>query len=52
MPQMAPLLWTSLFAFFLLNFLLFFVSTYFLLPPSQMKYETTLPPFNEKNWKW
>nr|ART66007.1 ATP synthase F0 subunit 8 [Pentacheles laevis] len=52
MPQMAPLLWSSLFAFFLFNFLLFLISTYFLLPPSKMKHSPSLPHHTQKNWKW
>nr|YP_009671908.1 ATP synthase F0 subunit 8 [Polycheles baccatus]ART66020.1 ATP synthase F0 subunit 8 [Polycheles coccifer]QCX31768.1 ATP synthase F0 subunit 8 [Polycheles baccatus] len=52
MPQMAPLMWTSLFAFFLLNFLLFFILTYFLQPPSKMKQQPLLFSSSQKNWKW
>nr|AGA56170.1 ATP synthase F0 subunit 8 [Polycheles typhlops] len=52
MPQMAPLMWTSLFLFFFSNFLLFFISNYFLLPPSKMKSKGSPLSSNQKNWKW
>nr|YP_010944264.1 ATP synthase F0 subunit 8 [Willemoesia forceps]WLW41803.1 ATP synthase F0 subunit 8 [Willemoesia forceps] len=52
MPQMAPLLWSSLFVFFLFNLLLFLISTYFLLPPSKMKYNPCSTTYPQKNWKW
>nr|ART65981.1 ATP synthase F0 subunit 8 [Stereomastis sculpta] len=52
MPQMAPLMWLSLFAFFLFNFLLFFISTYFLLPPSKINQPLLLIMPPHKNWKW
>nr|YP_010713858.1 ATP synthase F0 subunit 8 [Atyopsis gabonensis]WDD39078.1 ATP synthase F0 subunit 8 [Atyopsis gabonensis] len=52
MPQMAPLLWLNLFAFFSVVYILFLISNYFLKIPekNQDTSKTQLPA--SLNWKW
>ncbi|YP_009170635.1 ATP synthase F0 subunit 8 (mitochondrion) [Phlebotomus papatasi] len=53
MPQMAPLMWLSLFLFFLVIYLFFNIINYFSFLPSSKKSES-LSKLNKSsmNWKW
>nr|APX40645.1 ATP synthase F0 subunit 8 [Crioceris asparagi] len=51
MPQMAPLNWVSLFVYFILIFLIFNVSIYFIHLYQPNKMDTKV--YTKKiNWKW
>nr|AGY61258.1 ATP synthase F0 subunit 8 [Halocaridina rubra] len=52
MPQMAPLMWLNLFAFFSASFLLFMIMNYFLKPFPKTSPEPLTPQLFKLNWKW
>nr|NP_150620.1 ATP synthase F0 subunit 8 [Pagurus longicarpus]AAF63424.1 ATPase8 [Pagurus longicarpus] len=52
MPQMAPMMWLNLMFMFLVAFLLFFISNYYLSSPEKMEKEKMLIKSEEKSWKW
>nr|BBB16301.1 ATP synthase protein 8 [Pagurus sp. D20M] len=52
MPQMAPLMWLNLMFMFMLIFLLFFISNYYMMSPSKMESEKLMIKSEEKIWKW
>nr|YP_010988755.1 ATP synthase F0 subunit 8 [Anaspides tasmaniae]WOR80904.1 ATP synthase F0 subunit 8 [Anaspides tasmaniae]WOR81125.1 ATP synthase F0 subunit 8 [Anaspides tasmaniae] len=52
MPQMAPIFWLFLFAFFSFIFILFFSLTYFLHPIQKNIFHTSLPHKSSFLWKW
>nr|APT41498.1 ATP synthase F0 subunit 8 [Trichopygomyia trichopyga] len=53
MPQMAPLMWLSLFIFFLLMYLLFNIMNYFSFMINNSSQENNkMLNKNTFNWKW
>nr|YP_009112534.1 ATP synthase F0 subunit 8 [Paranephrops planifrons]CEK40184.1 ATP synthase F0 subunit 8 [Paranephrops planifrons] len=52
MPQMSPLFWLNLFIFFLLGFLLFIITNYFIKPPLKVLTLSENLINLEKTWKW
>nr|YP_010952868.1 ATP synthase F0 subunit 8 [Quadrella coronata]WMQ53288.1 ATP synthase F0 subunit 8 [Quadrella coronata] len=52
MPQMAPLLWTYLYIFFIVGLMLFFMLTYFIKPYKTINSFTLSSTLNtQKPWK-
>nr|YP_011034135.1 ATP synthase F0 subunit 8 [Entricoplax vestita]WRI34029.1 ATP synthase F0 subunit 8 [Entricoplax vestita] len=51
MPQMAPLLWSLLFVFFLFSFLLFLILNFFIKPFETIASPDVSLPTIHKSWK-
>nr|YP_010952738.1 ATP synthase F0 subunit 8 [Domecia hispida]WMQ53158.1 ATP synthase F0 subunit 8 [Domecia hispida] len=51
MPQMAPMMWSWLFLFFIVCFLLFFMMNYFISPITQIHFKVEQLFTSKKNWK-
>nr|AIY61571.1 ATP synthase F0 subunit 8 [Prorhinotermes canalifrons] len=51
MPQMMPLEWTTLYAVFLMTFLMFNITNYFTQTPSKV-WTTAKINVNKMSWKW
>nr|YP_010507347.1 ATP synthase F0 subunit 8 [Amphionides reynaudii]UXG18826.1 ATP synthase F0 subunit 8 [Amphionides reynaudii] len=52
MPQMAPLMWLSLFLFFSFLFLVFMSVVYFMTSPIKMEPCNNSMKIYNFNWKW
>nr|VFU78676.1 ATP synthase 8 [Proasellus grafi] len=52
MPQMAPMFWTLLMAFFTLSFIVFMVKLYFYAPSNTPKGNDSARLTPKKNWSW
>nr|YP_010384979.1 ATP synthase F0 subunit 8 [Xenophthalmus pinnotheroides]UPL64989.1 ATP synthase F0 subunit 8 [Xenophthalmus pinnotheroides] len=51
MPQMAPMYWLYLFAFFITVLMLFLMMNYFIKPFNHMKHDASSLPTQFKHWK-
>nr|ACA21290.1 ATP synthase F0 subunit 8 [Shinkaia crosnieri] len=52
MPQMGPILWLNLLLMFLITFMLFFISNYFIFQPKKMISTLIFSQMKKKIWKW
>nr|YP_010310793.1 ATP synthase F0 subunit 8 [Periclimenes brevicarpalis]UMY76327.1 ATP synthase F0 subunit 8 [Periclimenes brevicarpalis] len=52
MPQMSPLMWLSLYAFFTVTFLSVVMMIFFLSSPAKTSTNLNPIPTTSLNWKW